>query len=415
MISTTAIHKQSTEEKQKIELILIQQCHLFNIKEVSSEFTLDDENSKVIYSQFKIMQIVQSYPDAAILAEGFSYDGVPGYRSEKFASILKQIFPQYKNLCDMEFDQLTETQKTALAKNDGVAILFHMGIIPCIYQAEGLKQDMKKVISDYADSYRETLINYPILADKAMRNGDVSLKDLDTIEELEDYKKFMKTVAQKNPGLFYNKEKEALDFVLTSAKKSGKKQVVLVYGRSHASGFSELIDTIYRDKIILKKSIDSCEGFNHPDQRKELQILHQEATKYYKSGEYKAAIAGFKSQVCFWQATPKSTPTKSSSLLTAEFNLGSSYFKLAESDETLTYEEAIPHLKNAVTLAQEINKSNKKQEIKKYVDRYSEAVKRDYVISFFNKTIHMPHKISRLITSYVYENEPVVPRVSLSR
>ncbi|MEN9449785.1 MAG: hypothetical protein RJA83_399 [Pseudomonadota bacterium] len=360
--------------EEQIELILIQQKHPINETEVSDGFIFSDETNEIIYSQFKIMQILQLYPDATILAEGNMCDVTASDRKENTTYKFRSIFSEYKNFNKMEFDNLTENQRIVLTKNFGVQALFHIGIIDYIYQTTDSKLDMIKMTADYRDSCRETLMSYPRLAVKALQNGSVSLKDLDTLEELEDYEKFKKTVRQKNPCMFHEREKEALDFSIIAAKKSGKKQVILIFGSAHVAGFIDLIETTYRNKVLLKGCIDSCEGFNNPDKRKELQIQYEAAIKHYKSGEYKSAINGFKTQVCFWQSTPKSTPHRSQSLLTAEFNLGSAFFKLAESDDAFSYEDAIPHLKNAVTISCE--SYNQPPKTTKYVDRYSEAVKR---------------------------------------
>ncbi len=399
MFSASVSIPDDLHKEEKIELILVLQKHPVDAKNVSGDFTLDDEKTETIYSQFNTMKIVQRYPDAAVLTEGNHCDVTPSHVKGESGTIFRLIFPEYKNLHEMKFDKLTENQITVLTNNLGVQILLHMGITPCIYQTAKTKLDMRRLTTAYADSYRECLKNYPILAVKALQNGSLSLKNLDTLDEIEEYEKFKKEVRQKNPDMFYHREKEALEFVLVAAKKSGKKQVVLIFGSAHAAGFVELIETMYRHQIILTKCIDSCEGFNNADERRRLELQHAEAVKCYKAGEYQRAVTGFVREVSFWQATPESTPTKFSSLLTCEFNLGSSLFKLAESDETCSYEEAIPHLKKAATIAQGANIP-----AKKYIDRHAEAIKRHYLTSFFSK-IGASNAVSRLVISYSVENE----------
>jgi hypothetical protein len=163
--------------------------------------------------------------------------------------------------------------------------------------------------------------------------------------------------------MYLNREKEALNFALLAAKKSGKNQVILIFGEAHASGLINLLNTTFHDRIILKECINSSEGFNSRDDQQILKLNTQEATEHYKLGNYLKAVKGFTNAVSFWNATPNSTANKLNALLTSEFNLGSSLFKLAQTDEEASYGPSIPHLEHAMTLARS-SKTTTSQNIK---------------------------------------------------
>jgi tetratricopeptide (TPR) repeat protein len=397
-------------DEKRIELILIGQVHSLK-GEISSVFYSDAKNSKEsqdrpIYSQFRIMQILELYKDAAVLLEGSEVDTLPSKRRDEYTSALQEIFPEYKDFSKMDVDRLTDKQKIILKDNYATTILFHLGKISSVYQTKNQKRNVKKIMADYFDSYNQLLSSYPDLFVKSMmkEGGAILERDLTTLDELKKFKQFCQKFRPKNPDIFYNREKEALDFVIRAAEKSGKKRVVLIFGSGHMESIAELIQKEYQDKIVLKISIDSTEGHNNPDKRKELEIEYQEAMRCYKAGEYKEARPYFEKQVSFWQATPKSTPTKIPSLLASEFNLGSCFLKLAESGEEFSYEEAVKHLKKAVNLEKDINKNKGKQALQKYSARYEEALRRHCIVSFFNK-MQSKNPIAGLVIAYSDESE----------
>ncbi len=362
----------SSEKESKIELILVLQAHSINKNIVIDGVKQSSDALEILYSQFKIMQIVQSYPEAAVLNEGNHCDVTLIHRKQANILAFREIFPNYANLYSMDFDNLTENQRIVLTNNQGVQILFHMGCISAIYQTQKTKYDVSKLAAEYVKIYRQSLFKFPLLAATAIVNECISYNNLETMGELRDYENHKRNVYERHPAMFSEREKEALDLALVAAQKSGKKQVVLVFGKLHEEGLINLINTIYSDRIVLKKCIDSTEGFNSPGKRKKLAIEHEEAMRLYKREEYEAARTLFEKQVSFWQATPNSTPSKLPTLLNAEYNLGSCLLKMGRLNA------ALPHLKRTVEISQELNPKNK-QDTKKFKDRYEEALKHQQV------------------------------------
>ncbi|MBA2649365.1 MAG: hypothetical protein H0U75_07180 [Legionella sp.] len=395
----------SSEVNQKIELILILQAHPIpgNYDEIN--------HMEIVFSQLNIMKIVPHYSNAAVLLEGLTQDIQPTERvSGDNLKFIEEMFPKRSNFCDLDFEQLTLTQKRLLNNKESVLFLFQLGLISCIYKTVQSGVDKEKALADYAKTYSESLKNFPRLLKKATGKKIISLRDLNSISELQDYQKFEHVVQQKNPDMFIKREKDALDSVLVAAKKSGKKHIILIFGKAHASGFVTLINTIYRDRITLKNCIDSTEGFYGPDNIKKLQLERNQALDDYESCQYQNAKGGFERAVSFWRATPNSTAPKLNFLLDAEFNLGSCLYKMAETNQ-ISYKTSIPHLKHANTLVQILTTSD--EDIKKVSNLFFEAVKRHRVISFFNKR-HMPPTIAQLITSYSDENESQLEKVLAS-
>src|SRR5579862_1940210 len=94
-----------------IELVLILQQHkaLSDVKELTLErYLKDPEIKEVIYSQFKIMQMLPSLSHAAILVEGlYQGDATPSDVQVPTRNALRQIFPNYQNLSEMDFNDLS--------------------------------------------------------------------------------------------------------------------------------------------------------------------------------------------------------------------------------------------------------------------------------------------------------------------
>lgn len=235
----------------KIVLTLVLQAHPSRDK--SAEI-----NNEVVYSQLRVMQVLQSYPHAAIVGEHLvqeasSQDRIGG----EDLAFLKELFPQYQHLNRLSFNQLNQFQKMLLNKKEGIDILFHLGLIPHIYPGSSRQLDGDKLLAKYKKSYFECLEKFPILGAKRA----VRLRDLGSPRELQAYQDFAQMVRENNPEIFEYREKDALDSVLRAANQSGKDQVVLVFGKDHARGFVELIKTTYKERIHLKLCIDSTAGF----------------------------------------------------------------------------------------------------------------------------------------------------------
>lgn len=398
-------HAPNVSKDQKIELILIGQTHSSPRSEKKEDAVLEQETlNNVIYSQFRILQIVQAFPDAVVLNESNSGDVIKKHQKEQYKFAFQTIFPQYQNFSKMEFQALDHNQRTILTNNQATQVLFQLGIIPCIYQTSRSQAIDPKLYTDFIDSYRKTIVQFPNLLAKTHRNYGVQVKDLSSMDELQEYERFMQMVHKKNPGIFLNREKEALDFALIAAQKSGKKQVILIFGRDHMPGFLNLLNTVYKDRIVLKEYIDSSLGFPSQDALKACQLQTSEGMKRYHQLEYRAASDFFAKTISFWKATPSSTPNKLKSLLMAEYNMGSSLFKLAESDETASYEQSNAYLEQAVDLAKNLQEP---KNCKKYVNKLQESKRRACVSAFFSE---MPCRIGQLIGLYSDDTETQTSR-----
>ncbi len=157
-----------------------------------------------------------------------------------------------------------------------------------------------------------------------------------------------------------------------------------------------MINTEYKDRIILKEVIDSTEGFWCAESEAYLKKLEQEGMSAYKKGEYASAAEHYQDLVTFWRATPKLTPKKQSSLYTAEFNLGSSLLKLSEA-KGVDCENALLHLEQADILTKDNPEKNKK-----YHERYLGTAKRHQLLSFFSdESWKTP---AQIIIDYASEN-----------
>ena len=105
MFTMPANAQSSPEETQEIELILIGQVH--TIPDLSFDVA---EEKGIIYSQFKIMQLIQSYPDAAVVQEGIHEDITE--RGEKLHIEYSQfLFPNYREFPRMDYGALNLDQK----------------------------------------------------------------------------------------------------------------------------------------------------------------------------------------------------------------------------------------------------------------------------------------------------------------
>lgn len=378
-----------------INLILIQQSHRAP-EDIKIDFDLeryqqDPKMQEIIYSQLKIMQVLSSLKDAAVLVEGCASDVTSLHLKRQTTKTLQMIFP--KNMQSVDFNSLSNNQAIVLWQNLGPQLLFHMGLIPAIYQTTARKVAPESVVL-YNESFKKNLFSYPTLLIKAI--GKDELPPYQMPSEKKIYSEFYKEVIEKNPKIFYEREKEALDFALIAAHKSGKKLVALIFGKDHLYGISKLINTEYKDRIVLKEVIDTTEGFICKTREEHLKKLSTEGSLAYKDKQYDLAVEHFQDLVTFWKATPDSTPKKLLSLCTTEFNLGSALLKRSEEKGT-DCEDALIHLDQANILSKKDKEKNAK-----YHTRYLEANKRHQIISFFSEN---SWKTSReIILDYANEN-----------
>lgn len=162
-----------------INLVLIQQTH--RPDDIEKKFNLQDYRLKpiireVIYSQFKIMQILSTLQNAAILTEGCARDVTAADLKKQFSKIFRAIFPTHDDLLSLDFNRLTENQLRVLWQSFATQIMFNLGLVPAVYQTLSTSTEEKvtlEIIDNFSSSFNEILLKYPNLS-KNMKNEYLS-------------------------------------------------------------------------------------------------------------------------------------------------------------------------------------------------------------------------------------------------
>jgi hypothetical protein len=245
-------------QNKKIELILVLQYHSLPAI-LKEQLNVQDDQEKY-FSQFKIMQILQHYSDVPIFVEGNLNDTDYSKLDDENIKACRLKFPEYKNVAAMDFNDLTSDQKETLSTFRGAGTMLHLGNISCIYQTTEKKRDTQALLTQYARCYKNILKTYPLLSQKSLSAPGKPLELQIEPHDKALYLSFKKQLNEANPEIFANREKEALDFVLKICKKNDKSTALLIFGADHLDGFTKLINTSYKDSIILKTVIDSKKG-----------------------------------------------------------------------------------------------------------------------------------------------------------
>ncbi len=404
-------HSQShtdQEQDNRIEFIFIKMAHPDPISEShdSSVNRKACDSLMVLYSQFRIMQIVSNLSDVAILSEGLDKDQSSEQLDKRSSEQLKKIFPADVEIASLDFSSLSKAQTIVLQYNTGFAILLSINKISNIYQTQKYSYEPHiemMHLSSFLSSRRKIIGKYPELHKISLScsTQDILFDDLIPPELEDQYKQFSKEIRESNPEIFKEREIQALDCALEAAQKSGKKTVALLMGANHVHGITTLINTTYKDRIKLKQVIDSLEGYPHPLKIAHISNYQSKAVAEYKNSNFSLAEKYNRQVLSFWKAVPAKVQGKNDSILGAEFNLGSTLFKLAEENTEYSYEQALPHLEQASLFGKEKGTN-------KYQNRFLEAVKRHHISSSVSNELRQDLKALDLIFKYSAEEEPAV-------
>lgn len=364
-----SLSREVKNSNKKIELVLVLHRHL-----ITQSLNPDAEKS-VAFSQFKTMQVLTSDNDcknAIILYEGCDQVIRPEGRNTQMTFILQEkVFPNYRSLNTIDFNSLTQDHLDVLFENTSVTLLYNLQLIDFIYPVTHIK-DESVAKEEYKRAYQKNLANYPTLLSKACFRTEYSnelLLDCITMQDQLACKEFFKAVYKDNPAGFINREKRALDSVIKACSETNNKKAVLIFGRDHAEGIKNLIETQYNGQIELKKIIDTTIGCPVGCNIEWMQKINQEAMACQANKNYKDAIIHFENIAKFWYATPSSTSGRNEALLKTEFNLGTTLLLQSENDPS-KMNEAVEHFKAAHDLA--ISSGQQKNNL--YTQQYDEAL-----------------------------------------